>query len=489
MSAVCEELELLRPAYLWVPEHTSTSGGEAADFAETCGITLDPEQRLALDVILAERPDGRWAAFEAALIAARQNLKTFVFEVIAWADLYLFGSELIVWTAHEFSTAMEAFRDVEQRVETYPHLSRRVKRISHENGDEGVELHGGQRLRFKARTKTGGRGLTGERVILDEAFALTAAMLGSLMPTMSAKSMTGNPQILYGSSAGKVDSAPLREVRERGRAGGDPSLAYLEWCAPRGKCGTERCDHRRGALRCQLDDRENWRKANPAMGRRISEEHIATERRAMPPAEFARERLGWWEDPEEAGAALPLDAWRECKDRDSQISTIQGFAFDVAPDSEWSAIAVVGVRSDGLPHLEVVEYRPRTEWVPNRLAELLSDHGVVPVAVDAKGPASPLLPEVRDAGVEVTEASTADVAQACASLVDRLVHRLLRHLGQGELDTAARAAVRRQFGDSWLWSRRNSPLDISPLFAATLALWAAGQAQEPPKEPAVLVSF
>lgn len=77
---------LVEPAFLWQPEHVSTAGQEAAEFAELAGITLDAEQRLVLDVILAERPGGRWAALEVAVIAARQNLKTFVFQVVTLAD-------------------------------------------------------------------------------------------------------------------------------------------------------------------------------------------------------------------------------------------------------------------------------------------------------------------------------------------------------------------------------------------------------------------
>lgn len=487
MSAVASP-EIVQPEYLWVPEHVATSGPEAADLATSIGIVLDPEQRLALDVLLAERGDGKWAAFEAALIAARQNLKTFLFEIIVLADLYVFDSELVVWTAHEFNTAMEAFRNVKQRIEAWPHLSRRVKSINEANGEEGIEFHTGQRLRFKARTKTGGRGLTGDRVILDEAFALQPSMLGSLMPTMSAKSITGNPQILYGSSAGKVESEVLRRVRDRGRAGDDPSLAYIEWCAPRRPCAAERCMHQPGAIGCQLDDPKNWRKANPAMGRRISQEHIAAERRSMPPQEFARERLGWWEDPESVAAALPLEAWRECMDRYSQVATVKAFAYDVALESEWAAIAVAGVRADGMPHLEVVEYRPGTAWLASRLAELLSDHGVVPVATDARGPGAALLPEVRDAGVEVEEVSSTDMARACGGLVDLLVRRWLRHIGQGELDTAAKGAVRREVGDAWAWSRRKSPVEISPLVACTAALWASGLTLEQ-EEVGELISF
>ena len=490
--ATTEAPELLRPAHLWVPEHTSTAGGEAIDLAAEVGITLDAEQRLAVNAILAERPDGRWAAFEAAICCPRQNLKTFVFEVVVLADLYLFDSDLIVWTAHEFKTAMEAFLDFKTLIEANPILSRRVRKVLEANGEEGVEFITGQRLNFRARTKTGGRGLTGDRTILDEAQELVASMMGSLMPTMSARSQTGNPQILYGGSAGKDSSAVWRQIRDRGRPGGARRLAWIEWCAERQSCATERCTHRPGVVGCRLDDEEGWKVANPALGRRISVEWIRdTERLSMTPDEFARERLGWWEDPEEsAGLGVPLDAWRECQDRTSELAAVSALAIDVAMDGAWSAIAAAGPRADGRPHIEVVENRRGTEWVVERLAELKDAHGVEVVAIDPKGPARCLLDELADADIALTEADAASMPTACASLVDDLNRRWLRHLGQGELDMAVRVAVRRPVGDAWVFSRKNSPADISPLVAVTLAKWAAGLAvvEEVNVEPFMVVS-
>jgi hypothetical protein len=38
---------------------------------------------------------------------------------------------------------------------------------------------------------------------------------------------------------------------------------------------------------------------------------------------------------------------------------------------------------------------------------------------------------------------------------------------------AVRGAVTRPLGDSWVWSRKSSAVDISPLVAVTLAHWAA----------------
>jgi hypothetical protein len=46
-------------------------------------------------------------------------------------------------------------------------------------------------------------------------------------------------------------------------------------------------------------------------------------------------------------------------------------------------------------------------------------------------------------------------------------------LSQLELDTAIRGARARPLVDRWAWSRTKSSVNISPLVAATLALWAA----------------
>jgi hypothetical protein len=486
---------IVQPAHLWVPEHVSTAGGEAADLASSLDITLDPEQRFALDIMLAERADGRWASFENGIVASRQNLKTFLFLVIALSKLYLFDSQLVVWTAHLFPTTMEAFRAVKFYLENYAHLSRRLKRISEANGEEGVELMTGQRLLFKARTKSGGRGLTGDDVFLDEAFALGPSEMGSLLPTMSARP---NPQLFYGSSAGLLTSEVLRAIRDRGRAGGDPSLAYIEWSDdPRTPCANERCDHHVGAEGCALDNPVAIRRSNPALGRRISLEHIRAERRALSshPLVHARERLGWWEDPETAGAALPLNAWNECRDGppapgwDERAKTVipAVLAFDVALDSSWSAIAVCGMRADGYTHVEVVDYRDGTDWLAERLIEL-SERYAVHVLMDGKGPGKAMLTELAEVGIAerdsddeplaagvLVKASTEQLSQACGGLVNRLKRRALRHIGQPELDIAVRQAVRRDVTDSWLWSRSRSPVDISPLVAVTLALWGAGQ--------------
>lgn len=463
---------LTAPAHLWIPEHVGTAAGEAIDLATSLSMILDGEQRLALAAILSEKDNGHWAGFEAAIIAARQNLKTYLLEALVLADLFLFGAELVIWTAHLFPTTMEAFRDLKRIIEGNDHLRRRVKRISEANGEESFELTSGQRLLFRARSKSGGRGLTGDRVILDEAFALGASEMGSLLPTLSARP---NPQVVYASSAGKTSSDVLRNVRDRGRAGGDPSLVYIEWAAPVVACGDSRCDHRPESPGCALDDVDAWRQANPALGRRITIDHIAAERRALPPEEFARERLGWWEEPAGNVAGLPLNLW-EAATLPGPPGRLLALSIDVTPDLAFASIGRATAVPAGV-RLDLAAHRRGTAWVPAELARLRGESSV-PVALDLGTPASVLNAELARLEIPVVTVNpaAADVAQSCSALLDGLIRQTVWHSADPLLDAAVRGASRRAMGDgAWAWSRKNSMADISPLVAATLALWAAGQ--------------
>lgn len=254
-------------------------------------------------------------------------------------------------------------------------------------------------------------------------------------------------------------------------------MMYVEWCAERRPCRDDKCTHRPGQVEgCALDDVELWRQANPAIDRRISVGFIKTERRTLPPDEFMRERLCWWEEPEESVDGLPVEVWAECLDAESQVDPV---AFGVFPavDLSWTAVAAVGQRVDGLTHIEVVEYLPGTEWVAARCADLVATYGV-PVAVMPSGPRSSIGEDLAKAGVVPLEAKAADLMAGCGALLDRVLRRTIRHIGQPELDLSVAKGRRRLVGDAWTWALRASGVDISPIVAGTLALWAATQPVE-----------
>lgn len=453
------------PAYRWAPAYERTLGPEAVDLAHSVGMDLDADQEQLLDDWFAIGPDGKWVSFENAVIAPRQNLKTFVLEAAGLADLFLCEDQLIVWTAHEFKTSQEAFRDLHTLVDNYDHLRRRVRTVSTANGDEAIELLSGARMKFLARTAKSGRGMSGDKVILDEAFELSPGQIGALLPTMSARP---NAQIRYGSSAGKLHSAVLRGIRDRGRAGGSPRLTYAEWCAPHKPCETEDCEHRPNTPGCVLDDPQMWALANPALGRRISEEFIReTERMTLTPVEFARERLGWWEDPPTALSGIALEAWASLGTQDPPQDPVC-FGVSRPKDQSYTTIAACGMAT-GRPIVEIVDRRRGSDWVVDRLVEL-QKHRPQGLLMNGNDVAAGLIPALERAGVNVRTTDAREYAGACAGFLDAVVQGALGHRPHPDLDNAVQKVKTRDVGDAWAWTSKGTGADISPLHAATLAL-------------------
>ena len=438
-----------------VPAYSTSAGDEAVELAAASGLVLDPWQQLVLRDALAEDDSGRWSAFEVCLVCPRQQGKGSILEAVELAGLFLFGEKLILHSAHEFKTAREAFLRVLTLVDGSDSLRKLVAprgvRTSH--GEEGIELRNGARLRFVARSTGSGRGFSGDRVILDEAYNLGSDSMAALLPTLSARP---NPQLWYTSSSGMVTSEQLHAVRKRGRAGGDPSLCYLEWSSDPDDL--------------DLDDRGAWGQANPALGIRISEDHIARERAALGDAEFARERLGVW-DEILGEQVIPVPAWLRVADPLSQVTDPVMFSLDVSPDRGSASIGVAGMREDGRFHIEVVERRPGTAWVVPRLAEVTTRNACLGVTIDDRSPAAALKAELVAAEVNVVTTSTSEMAQACGQFFDAATQDGLRHLDQPVLNVALSGARKRPLGDAWAWHRQALSVDITPLVAVTLALF------------------
>ena len=456
------------PRYRAVPAARSSAGPEATELAASAGLILDPWQALYLDDALAENDAGNWAAFECGLIVPRQNGKGGLIEARELAGLFLFGERLIIHSAHEFKTAAEGFLRVLALIQSTPDLDRHVKKITKSHGEEGIELLSGQRLRFITRSKGSGRGFSGDTVILDEAYNLQATSLAALLPTMAARP---NPQLWVTSSAplDTEESAVLRRFCRRGRqaaAGADDAMAYSEFSADP-----------------DADDAEPqvWASANPASPHRVALEFLGAMRKAMPAEQFRREALGIWVDhDEETEQALPAEQWAACLSPSAGIDGTPMFALDLSPDRKWAAIAAAGrsTADKGRTAVEIIDTKPGTGWVVDR-ARALHERWGGKLAVAKGSPAAALVPKLTAAGVTVDLVAGDDVVRSCGQLLVGVAGETIHHRGQPELDVAITKAATRAVGDAWTWSRRLSPVDISPLVAATLAVGAYGAAPPP----------
>lgn len=434
----------------------ASSAGDAAELSARCGLVLDEWQRTVLEAGMAERRDGLWAAADVDVIASRQNGKNGIIEARELYGATVLG-EWIIHTAHLFKTTKESYNRLLSLVEADSDVRERlVYRVASPASGYEMRFAGGGRVQFIARSRTSGRGLTGDVLVFDEAQDLDDDAVGALLPTISSRS---NPQSWYLGSAPGPASTVWHRRRRHGRAGEAGRRAYFEFSAD---------------PTSDLDDRDAWAQANPGLGLRQTEEAIEAERAAMSDEMFARERLSISPDHAEAIAVIPPVLWQACHDPYHRHQGTLAYALDVSPEARSCAIAT----SDGT-HLEVVKYGDGTAWVVEACTERQDRFDEL--VLDPAGPAGALVAPLEAAGITVRQVSTREAVQACGAFLTAVQDNTPRHIGQVELDRAVANADRRPVGDGgWLWSRKRSSVDISPLYAVTLARWAAG-VSEPPK--------
>lgn len=203
-------------------------------------------------------------------------------------------------------------------------------------------------------------------------------------------------------------------------------------------------------------------------------------------AEFERAYLNVWPRPSSALAlaGVDLDLWRAASSPD--VAPVPAaLAVDVAADRSSAALAVAGAHPDDPTRIavEVLDHRRGLEWLPAAIAEARGRYRA-PVVADSLVAAS-IVADLRRRRITVDTIGASDHARACQMFVDRLAWRTLTHRSQGVLDDAILGARRRPLGDAWLWSRRNSSVDISPLVAATLAVFGAITRPRPTRKPSL----
>jgi hypothetical protein len=468
------------------PPTAGTYGDLSVDLMAAARKPLEPWQADAMDLMLSTRSDGRWACYEYAEWVARQNGKGGLGEARVLTGLFVLDEELLMWSAHEYKTAMEAFRRVRTLIrnlgtpisDTMVDVGGVPVKISNTNGEEGFErLDTEQRLKFIARSKGSGRGFSGDVNIIDEAFAFTTDQQDALMPTLIARP---NAQIIYLSSPPLTGNTGevMYALKKRAEAGGDDSLGYRDW-------GIE------GDLddlaTFDLDDRRLWQQSNPALGLgRVTEETIVRMRRSMAAnggIGFAREVLGLWPRIRQGGGAIDPIQWAKLLDALSKRDGDIALGVDIAPQRDYAAIGLYGPRADGEGHWQIVDYRPGTEWIVARLAQLKA--GLNPIAVamgratfdslkvelDKEGISKPEKPDDPQRG-DLAVLSAADMTASTGQALDAVRQGTVHHIGQQPLDTAVTGAKTRETGDTVAWSRKDASADICPLVAVSEARWA-----------------
>jgi hypothetical protein len=433
---------------------------------------IEPVPSVPVRCITVDSPDGLYLAGRD--LVPTHNSVIAVIRILA--GLYVFGEQLIVYTAHQVGTAKEIFLRLVQCVEDTPALRRRLKGVSHARGDEAIKLRDPpQRLLVKARSKESIRGFSADVLILDEAqMGLSEDEMAALGPTQRARP---NPQLVYMGTPPIDRGTYWAKVRRRALASdGAGRIGWHEWSPPPGYVRT---------------DREVWRSTNPSWGVLLGEDDVEHDLSTLGDR-FDAEALGAWPlEPDDGWLVIGKPEWEAAHDPLSRPVDPVCFAFDTNPERTWSSISVGAAGAGGWQHGEVVDRRPGVTWMVDRVVELNTKWRPSQWLADASGPAGALADDVEAAGITVRRVNRPELGRACGRVFDAIAgeHAELRNLkwaGNAEyvraLSAAVRGAARRDLGDgAWAWHRMTSEVDISPLVSFTLALH--GHATAPPLTP------
>lgn len=456
------------------------------------GRPLMPWQRLVADVAL-EHEDGALAYTWSIVSVGRQNGKTILVLVIELDRLSPLGMRVAgvvelpghdqiaplwrqpqraAYTAQDGTSARRKLLEDQvpllEADTVHPFVRRQITGVRRSSGDSGLSLAGGSRLRVLNTTATAGRGETLDLAMLDEAMAhADDALEGALLPTMVTRR---NHQLWVTSNVGTDAARYLAEKHALGRAfveaGRTDTVAFFHWGAG--------------------DDDDpgspaTWAAAMPAYGITITEAAMRARWEAASTSTegvdtFKREYLNVW--TANTVTAIPLTLWNDGLRLElgagAGADVPVAFAVEVDLDRTVATIAGAWPVAGGVA-VGIVDRRPGTDWLPDRLADLERKYFPVGVAVDGAGPAFAAIPPRAPIRDRMMVLGAREVAAAAGSFHDALLSPAgvgVFHDDDADLLAAVTNVRRKPAAGSWLFDRRAVPYDASAVVAAVLARYA-----------------
>lgn len=454
------------PSARIVPDYRQTDGPDAQRLLRAGGLILDPWQAETLDDWMAMSPGNKWVCKTCGGSVPRQNGKTGLIQGRSEAGMLLYN-EQIIYTAHLQKTATETFEEMAVFFDSTK-LRKHVKCIRTALGREQIILNRGARIKFLARTRSGGRGQHGDLLIFDEAQELDEDQQASFLPAISASL---NPQTIYSGTPPGPESPGIvfRTIRDKALAGETKTTAWFEFSV------SEIGD---------VANRLRWADTNPALGRRILESTIAGECEQMPPDTFARERLGWWAPVrKDEDYAISKEVWDACVSSDKKPEGKTAYGVKFSPDGSEVCLCGAVIPKEGAARISVINRRftgQGMQWLADWLNARYEQASCV--VIDGRNGVDALADKI--AGVwklkgTVIKPSAREVIGSVGMLCDALAERSVTwYEGQEALRESAITATKRPIAGGWGFGGDNS----IPIEACALAYWGARTSKRDPSK-------
>jgi hypothetical protein len=376
------------------------------------------------------------------------------------------GAKLALIACQNLDYAENILKEAVDTIRHSPAL--RPELINHKvtNGKHRAILTNDRLWRAATATRKGGRSLTVDIAMLDELREhKTWDAYDAISPTTLVRPYG---QVVCTSNAGDEQSEVLRSLRDTAiskiTAKEDDADGLFEWSLPPD---------------APPEDPSYWPMANPSVGFLNSfsvddlQGRFETMRYKNLPG-FLTEYMCQWVDSLEPGV-IPVQHWAATTDhtntsRRADRSLVYA-GLDVNYQRSRSFIAIAARRADGLLHIEVIQAARGTDWVVPWLME--RKKRFKGIAVQKTGaPASGMVEDLKLMGLPVVEwGPGTEVAGGTGLFYDLICEERLVHRPSPVLDRAASSGIKRDVVDGWVFDRRNSPVDVSPLIACAGAVW------------------
>ena len=479
----------------------TTHGYACIAFAEqVLEVKLFPWQRWLLLHALELNEDGTYRWRFVVVEVARQAGKTLMMLVLALWHIYALDSKTVIGTAQDLTRSEKSWAEAVEWAMDNDELAPLIEDVKRGH-PKVLTLITGCEYRVAAASRRGGRGFTGDLILLDElrehqswdSWASTTNTMNA-RPKAQAWAFSNAGDSLsvvlrylracahrdLGWPDGDTDSEVLGEIDEDlGLDTADNSLGWFEWSAPPG---------------AKRNDLQALAQANPSMNHTEITENCITERalftalRTSPPHVFDMECMCRWVSLADGGP-FPEGCWAETLDKEAKPAPESRSAVcievsDSTRNRERAYVARAALDAQDQPVCGIWEDRPGTDWVVPWLQANREGYGNVVLRTGSGTPALSLLDEIEAAGLPLEKWSSADVSAAHGQMFDLVRDKQVRHLPHPGLDMAATsAAIRVQAGGGWIIDPRNSPSDTAPLMAVLGAVW--GLAHLPDDRPSI----
>ncbi|HWO51553.1 MAG TPA: hypothetical protein VNN23_08150 [Ornithinibacter sp.] len=341
-------------------------------------------------------------------------------------------------------------------------------RILRGNVDTGIVFDNGSTFKHIPPKAANFRGAASDVSWIDEAQEIAPEngdeLLAGIRPLQDTRP---GASIIVSGTAGEVRAGIFWDMLQRGRAG-DPDVGILDYAAPAATAWA--------AIEKLPSAMKILKAVHPGIGTLTTIEQMRAQWAELPRPEWAREYLSLW--PETfSQRAITAQLWDDARlPKKLPKPDVITFGLAIRPGGSAAAIVAAWRNGDGVAFLEVVDHRPGTRWIPERIKHLTTTYRRSTVAYDVRDKeATATQREVLRFGVAerlLQKQQWPDISAGAIQFLRELERGTLKHFGQIGLDSAVAAASKRDSGETaqWTWTPMQAGGDIACLDAASRAL-------------------